>query len=350
MKQSRRNLLTTAMAVAVVVGFTACGNAQKGISVVCDNEQQKVDVLYDGKLFTSYLYASDLEKPVLYPIFTANGTVITRGFPRDPRPNERVDHLHHVGAWFTFGDVNGIDFWGTSSDIPAEQRHGYGTVRHTNITSTRNGRDNGVLEVTADWVDYTGKIFLKEETKFVFSGEGDWRIIERITKLIAWKETMTFTDNKEGMIAIRMDRAFEEPSDQPEIFLDANGNPTEVKVMNNEGVNGVYRNSEGLEKGAVWGKPTKWVSLSADKAGEKISVAIIDHKHNPGFPAHSHARGYGLFSTNNMGARAFEADATPFRLVLNPGQSTVFKHLIVVKTNGFASDDEINRLFDDFNK
>ena len=45
-----------------------------------------------------------------------------------------------------------------------------------------------------------------------------------------------FTDNKEGLIAIRVDRAFEELSDKPELFTDANGNETGVPMMNNEGV------------------------------------------------------------------------------------------------------------------
>ena len=335
--------------VAVCV-FAACGNAQKGVVVISDVAKQKVDVLYDGKLFTSYIYPDDLEKPVLYPIYTSKGTVVTRGFPRDPRPNERVDHPHHVGAWFNFGDVNGLDFWNNSYAVPADKKSEYGSIRHRKVVKTKSGAKQGILEISAEWIDYKDKALLKEETEFVFRGEGDWRIIERTTKLTAQKETVTFTDNKEGMIAIRMDRAFEEPSNQPEMYLDANGNPTEVKVMNNAGVNGVYRNSEGLEKGDVWGKSAKWVNLSADKAGEKISVAIIDHKNNPGHPAHSHARGYGLFSTNNMGSKSLINTEPLFKLTLNPGQSTVFKHLIVVKTNGFASDDELNRLFADFNK
>ena len=334
----------------VLFVFVACESKGQGITIVPDEAQRKVDVLYNGKLFTSYIYPADLDKPVLYPVYTAKGTVVTRGFPRDPRPNERVDHPHHVGAWFNFGDVNGLDFWNNSYAIPASEKPKYGSIRHRKIVSAKNGAKEGVLEVEAEWVNHSEKALLKEETKFVFGGEGDLRIIERTTKLTALQETVTFTDNKEGTIALRMDRAFEEPSNQPDWFLDARGNPTEVKVMNNEGVNGVYRNSEGLEKGAVWGKPTKWVSLSADKAGEKISVAIIDHKNNPGFPAHSHARGYGLFSTNNMGAQVFDSNAPLFKLTLNPGQSTTFKHMIVVKTGGFATDEEMNRLFTRFNQ
>jgi len=334
----------------VVFAFATCGSAQKGIRIVPDDALRKVDVLYNGKLFSSYIYPVDFEKPVLYPIYTAKGTVITRGFPRDPRPNERVDHPHHVGAWFNFGDVNGLDFWNNSYAIPEDKKSGYGSIRHREIVSTQNGLSQGVLVVAADWVDYAKKVLLKEETQFVFSGEGNWRIIERSTTLTAQQDTVTFTDNKEGLIAIRMDRAFEEPSNRPELYLDAQGNPTEVKAMNNEGVNGVYRNSNGFEKeSGVWGKPANWVCLSAEKAGEQISVAIIDHRNNPGYPAHSHARGYGLFSTNNMGSQVFNKDEPQFKLTLNPGESITFKHKIIVKTGGFATDEELNRQFRNFN-
>ena len=345
-----KSFLKTFILSNVIICFAACNGTKKGIEIVPDDAQKKVDVLFDGKLFTSYIYSEDLEKPSLYLLHTSKGTVITRGYPRDPRPNERVDHLHHVGFWLTFGDVNGVDFWGNSAAISAEDKPKYGFVRHRDVINTVSGETEGMLTVAADWVDFYEKTLLKEETKYVFTGDDNWRIIERITKLTAQQDTVTFSDNKEGMIAIRMDRAFEEPSDKPELYLDANGNPTEVKVMNNEGVNGVYRNSEGLEKGAVWGKPTKWVCLSANKEGEEISVAILDHKNNPGYPAHSHARGYGLFSTNNMGSLAFEPDAPFFKLVLNPGQSFTMKHLIVIKTGGFATDDEINQKFNVFNR
>ena len=328
--------------IAVLFCMTACGKAQIEITIVLYDTQRKVDVLYDGKLFTSYIYPADLEKPVLYPVFAATETIITRGFPRDPRPNERVDHPHHVGAWFNFGDVNGLDFWNNSYVVDADKKQDYGSIRHRKVVNAQSGFGQGTLVVESHWVDHTEKVLLKEETQFLFSGDKDRRIIERTTKLTAQRDVVTFTDNKEGLIAIRMDRAFEEPSNQPDLFLDAKGNPTEVKVMNNEGVNGVYRNSEGLEKGAVWGKPTKWVCLSAEKDGEKISVAIIDHKMNPGYPAHSHARGYGLFSTNNMGAQVFNDKEPQYKLTLNPGQSTTFKHLIIIKSGGFVTDEELN--------
>ena len=340
MKATIIRSITVAAAVVIAIGSMA----QSRITLHSDPANKKVDVLYDGRLFTSCIYPDDLEKPVLYPIYTASGMVVTRGFPRDPRPNERVDHPHQVGLWFDFGDVNGLDFWNNSYAIPADQKYKYGSVKLRRILKVKSGEKEGVLTTASDWIDSKGTVLLKDKTTYVFSGEGNRRIIRRTTVLTAQVPTI-FTDNKEGLTGIRMDRAFEEPSDKPEVFLDANGNPTTVSVMNNEGVNGVYRNSEGLQKeSGVWGKQTRWVCLSAKKDGEEISIAIIDHKKNPGYPAHSHARGYGLFAMNNMGSQVFDKNAPLFTLVLKPKQSVSFTHTIVIQNGSFLTDDEINSI------
>ena len=69
--------------------------------VTFDKKSDKVDVLVGGKYFTSYFFPgeSQLKKAVLFPILTAQGTTITRGYPLIPRAGERVDHPHHVGMW-----------------------------------------------------------------------------------------------------------------------------------------------------------------------------------------------------------------------------------------------------------
>jgi hypothetical protein len=364
MKKSIFKALAFCLMFTVFATYGCSQSAFVRVSIVVNEAQQKVDVTVGGTLFTSYLYPvkggsaqkdSVLAKPVLYPLNTSKGTVITRGYPFEQRQvAERTDHPHHVGAWFNFGNVNGLDFWNNSYAIPADRKAEYGTIRHTQIVNVQEGATEGALTVAADWVNVDERVLLKEETKFVFKGYGDWRIIERTTKLTAQQDVVTFTDNKEGMIAIRMDRAFEEPTNARAEFIDSHGVVTRVEP-NNEGVNGLYRNSEGMEKEAgVWGKPANWVSLSANKAGEEITVAIIDHKNNWGYPAHSHARGYGLFATNNMGnrelaSRGEDPEQRPlFQQTLKPGESTTFKHLIVVKTNGFATDAELNKLFTDF--
>ena len=99
-------------AALLTTGLTlAAGN---GVEVTVKESERRVDVTVDGQPFTAYIWPTSLKKPVLYPIRTAKGTLVTRGFPLEPRPGERVDHPHHVGLWFNYGDVNGIDFWNNS--------------------------------------------------------------------------------------------------------------------------------------------------------------------------------------------------------------------------------------------
>lgn len=49
---------------------------------------QKVDVMIGGKLFTSYQYPSNMEKPYLWPVNAPDGSVVTRGFPWNPGPGK----------------------------------------------------------------------------------------------------------------------------------------------------------------------------------------------------------------------------------------------------------------------
>src|SRR5436305_3986346 len=108
----------------------AAVRAASGVEVKVNEAAKRVDVTIDGKPFTAYIWPSTLKKPVLYPLRTARGTVVTRGFPLDPREGERVDHAHHVGLWLNHGDVNGLDFWNNSDAIPAAQAPKLGTNYH----------------------------------------------------------------------------------------------------------------------------------------------------------------------------------------------------------------------------
>ena len=48
--------------------------------------------------------------------------------------------------------------------------------------------------------------------------------------------------------------------------------------------------------------------------GEPVTVAILDHPSNAGYPTHWHARGYGLFAANPLGDKQFnEPNAVQLR-------------------------------------
>ena len=95
------------------------------VSVQENKQDKKIDVMVADQLFTSYHYSVAYEKPFLFPVYSPNGSVITRGYPLEPRKGERVDHPHHTGMWFNHGNVNGLDFWNNSSAIKNKEKYGH---------------------------------------------------------------------------------------------------------------------------------------------------------------------------------------------------------------------------------
>jgi Methane oxygenase PmoA len=258
--------------------INAAGNR---IRVEPNQAARRVDIFIDGKPFTSYIWPTSLAKPVLYPLRTATGVVVTRGYPLEPRPGERTDHPHHAGLWFNYGSVNGIDFWNNSDAIKPEDQHKMGTVVQRRIVAAKSESEQGELEVETDWNTADQKMLLKEHTRLVFRGGPKFRSIDRITTLQAQNEKVVFEDDKEGLMGIRVARALEMPSDKPEIFLDASGHPTTVAKLDNTGVNGTYLTSEGKTGDAAWGT---LVQLERDRG----RPACDDHHiRQPGEPEFS---------------------------------------------------------------
>jgi hypothetical protein len=323
---------------------------KNAVTLVRNDAEKKVEVLINGELFTAYLYPESIAKPVLYPIKSVLGNDLTRGFPLDPRPGERVDHPHHIGLWLNYGDVNGLDFWNNSDAIPADKKSGYGSIVHTEIFGTRESKEGAELEVGMDWIAADGRILLKETTRFIFSSEGEKRTIDRITTLTAHGQDVSFTDNKEGMLGIRVARELEHPSNKPELFTDANGIATTVPTLNNEGVSGMYRSSEGIEGDDVWGTRGKWVNLTGEIKDEKLSFAILDHPQNPGYPTYWHARGYGLFAANTLGQKALSNGKEELNFKLKDGESVTLRYRIVVNSGSSLTDEALNQESESFAK
>ena len=173
------------------------------------------------------------------------------------------------------------------------------------------------------------------------------RVIDRTTTLTAVNEDVSFKDNKEGMIAIRVTRALEHPSDRPVVLSDAHGKSTEVPVMNNEGVTGQYLSSTGVKGMDVWGKRAEWVALSGVVEGEKVSVIIFDFPENPGYPTYWHARGYGLFAANPLGQKVFSEGKEELNFKLEKGNSVTFRYQILV-LSGETSREKIEELYQIF--
>jgi hypothetical protein len=343
-------LLSTALLLAIATNGSEplAGSAGGEVTITPNESAKRIDVAIAGKPFTSYRWDPAFKKPVLYPLRSAAGTIVTRGWPVEPRPGERIDHPHHIGLWFNYGDVNGIDFWGNSGDIKPDEAAQKGTIVHRAIVKAQGGADSGTLTTDMDWTDARGNVLVHERATFVFRGDGLTRSVDRIAALTAASGRVAFNDTKEGMLGLRVARQLEQPSNTPEVFTDASGKPTTVPALDNTGVTGMYTSSEGKTGDAVWGTRGRWTMLRGRIGAKPVTLAILDHRDNPGFPTRWHARGYGLFAANPIGQAGFTDGGEPkFTLTLEPGSPVAFRYRLLI-IDGEAAPDSIEREFQQF--
>jgi len=339
-------------------------HAQKsGVTVTPNAAAHRVDITIDGAPFTSYLWGNNQRKPILYPLISPDGVTLTRGNP--PLPGERTDHPHHTGLWFNYSNVNGIDYWNNSDAIQPAARAKYGSIDHDRIVSSKSGPTSGELVTESTWypssdVPSIGSNLqppvLRQTTRYVFSRltiEGKpARAIDMTVTLNALTQVV-FHDDKDGMLGMRVAHFLESATAAPETFRDANGIATPVAAPT-AGANGVYRTSEGKVGADAWGTRAKWCELSAttpvvgDQPGKPETIAVFDHTGNPNYPTYWHARDYGLFAVNPLGAHGFDAKTAALNFTLNMGESATFRYRILL-ISGTVTPDALNLQSDAFN-
>lgn len=314
--------------VYVLVALPCILSAQK-VEVKKDPSKQKINITIGGKPFTEFVYTDTMEKPFLYPIYAPNGQTITRGFPWNPQPNDPVDHPHHIGLWFNYENVNGLDFWNNSFAIPAEKKKQYGWIRTTAIDKIKSG-SKGTLVYSADWTDQQKNVLMKEKTSYVFYVEkgGMW-VMDRTTELTAVQD-ISMPDVKDGMLGLRVAHELELPVTQTKEYKDDKGNITKVPAVKDPTVTGNYITSAGKQGDAAWGTRGSWCILSGKKGGEEIQIGMIDHPKNPGYPTYWHARNYGLFALNPLGQKVFSEGKETLNFKLAKGEKVTFRYEIVI--------------------
>ena len=350
-------LLAIGLMAIMTLNASAGAAPAKGVAVVVNEAAHRVDITIDGAPFTSYLWGGNLRKPILYPLISPDGVTLTRGNP--PLPGERTDHPHHTGLWFNYSNVNNIDYWNNSDAIKPEARAKYGSIDHDRIVSAKSGPISGELVTESTWypssdVPAIGSNqqppVLHQTTRYVFSKIAiDGKPARAIDMTVTLKalQASVFHDDKDGMLGIRVAHFLESASAQPEVLRDANGIATPVAAPA-AGATGVYRTSEGKVGGDAWGTRGKWCELSGTTAdGKAETIAVLDHTGNPNYPTYWHARDYGLFAVNPLGAHGFEPKGPFLNFTLDPGKSATFHYEILI-IGGTVSPEALNRQSDSF--
>jgi len=284
------------------MGFAAWGQVK-----ITQQGGAKVAVEVDGKPFTDFYIGPENPKPFLHPLRTADGKIVTRGFPMVADiAGESHDHPHHRGLWFTHGDVNGYDFWGNEDSQPGAGK-GKGKVVLERVVKASGGKKSGTITATFLWKIPSGDVLLVETRTMTFYSDPYLRQID-FDSTLSPQQDVTFGDTKEGTFAIRLGTPFQEDH-----------GARMVNAQNKQG-----------EKN-VWGKRSEWVDISGTIDGKPVGVAVLDHPGNPRPPTYWHARAYGLFAANIFGVRDFENDKSrDGSLTIRPGQPVRFRYRIII--------------------
>ncbi len=295
-------------------------NLQNAPGFTFIEKENAIDVMCGNKYVTSYRYGKTLTKPILYPLKSPSGVVVTRGFPLENVAGESTDHPHHTGMFFTYGNVNNEDLWNNATPPPQ--------IKHIKTTKT----DDGQLSIITHWIGRRGKVLLEEKRDMFFTAEPNEYAIDFNIVLTTQDKEVVFGDTKEGMFAIRV-----------------------ADWLREEGGTGEYLNSDGnTGEPNVWGRRAKWCRLQGQKNGKTIGIAIFNHPDSTNYPTYWMARGYGLFAANPLGQYVFQEaqkfeNPKPFNLTLQPGQSALFRFKLIIY-EGAKKAEEFDKIFDTYAK
>lgn len=255
-------------------------------SVELHRDQDRIDIVIGDHPFATYCVGGASAKPYLFALRSAEGTVVTRGFPMAEIPGEDHDEPHQRAMYFAHGDVNGYDFWGEAA-FPRWSRHSasmFGRTVFREFDEIRSGPDSGALQAEFDLVTSKGEKIAAETQAYSFRGDERVRIIDCDFTIHANHGLLKIGDTKEGIFAIRLVKALEPPT-------------------------GHMVNSHGdIGEKEIWGRPADWVDYYGNVAGESVGVVIFDHPANLRHPTYWHARQYGLLSANPFGLKEFLHD------------------------------------------
>ncbi|MGD1101215.1 MAG: PmoA family protein [Terriglobia bacterium] len=288
----RKQIGLSIVSALLVLSALARGQTQP---VEVNRSGNHLDVLIGGKPFATYYFDPAVAKPYLQPLRSAQGTIVTRGFPNGntvPPEHARDPNLepHQRPLAFAHGNTDGLDFWEEEAFekgfYGGPSRQAYGKLVFQRLAEAHGGPDSGVIQAEFNMVGPGDWILGEETQRFTFRGDEKTRIIDCEFTLHASHGPLIMGDSKEGTFGIRV---AEELNSPPGIMVNSLG---------------------GVGEKEIWGKRADWVDYFGVVAGEAVGIAIFDHPQSFRHPTWWHARHYGLFAANPFGIREFTRDPT----------------------------------------
>lgn len=275
----RRALIVAALTTCVGAGFLCAAPQPVPLMQAVPLPGNEVSFQRDGLELCRYHFATQQNRPFIFPIIGPSGRSLTRmGHPHDPET-----HSHHNSIWISHHDVNGVSFW---------EDRGRGRIVHQRVERFDDHGDGAAMLTVNAWMAETNRLLLHERrlTSVQPLPQGEWLLVIDL-ELAAASGEVTLGKTPFGLVGVRL-----------------------AKTIGVRDGGGTIRNSAGgtNEAGCFW-KRAQWVDYSGPITGTATEgVTLFDHPANPNHPSAFHVRDDGW-----MGA-SLTHDAP---IVLPPGKA-----------------------------
>lgn len=223
--------------------------------------EQRIDILIDGDLFTSYRYPSEWKFPYLWPVngpLSGESLTIEKG----------VDYPHHRSLYLGCDKVNGCDYWQE------------GLERGRIVSKGPRILEEGarlVIEDTCEWICSTETSPILDHREIQITAPSpNLRLIDLRFTFFFLADTHIAPSNH-SLLAAEM---------VPELSVKGGG------TIHNAGGE--------VNEAGTFGKKAVWCDYYGERKGIREGLAVFQHPANPGFPWPWFTRDYGFFSPTPM--------------------------------------------------
>jgi hypothetical protein len=267
-----------------------------------DNAGNYLDLLFDGRKVTRYMYAHDKSTAdrlhetykVFHHVYGPDGTLLTKG-PDGEDPYVKGLYTHHRGVYIGWNKLKhgaGTDDWWHMNNV---------FMVHRGFVENSAGPVMGRSAARIDWIDRQARPVVAEERRVtVFrSGEGTILLMDFETHLKAVAGD------------VMLDGDPEHAGFQYRPHNDVAEGPKDVKakyLFHKDGIN------------ALKDQNLPWVGMSYGLKGSRYSVLHLNHPDNPMPSVYSAYRDYGRFGAFfKREIKAGEVLTLKYRIVVMPG-------------------------------
>jgi len=222
----------------------------------------KINVIIDGKFFTSYIFSEDEKYPFFYPV---NGPV-SGGSVTSMRNGV---YPHHTSLFFGCDQVNGGNYWQEGLER--------GRIISVNAQILKEGSDTVIITDECIW--------------------------SRPGALSPVKDTRVYTITVPSATVVQVDAEI-----TMEMLMDVHISKTNHSLFSARMAadlavtsGGTMINAEGVKgEKDTFGKRSPWIDFYGKRGNAVEGLAILQHPSNPWYPAPWFTRDYGFISPTPM--------------------------------------------------